>query len=79
VSQLGPIGVAPAADATAKPENSPSKSPSPISSVKARYGDEYVAKVGDLVSEAITLSVPEPALASLLALCLLGGLRRRQR
>ena len=35
------------------------------SSVKARYGNDFVAKVGDLVSEGITLSVPEPGLALL--------------
>jgi hypothetical protein len=43
-------------------------------SVKARYGNQYVAKVGDLVSEGITLSVPEPTGAALLAL--LAGLGR---
>jgi hypothetical protein len=37
-------------------------------SVKARYGDEFSAKVGALVSEGITLGVPEPLLGSLLAI-----------
>jgi hypothetical protein len=47
-------------------------------SVKARYGDDYSAKVGALVSEGITLGVPEPVLGSLLAI---GGtliMRRRR-
>jgi hypothetical protein len=47
------------------------------SSVKARYGNGSVLKVGDLVSENITLSVPEPSLALLFAAGLLGPLRRR--
>lgn len=48
-------------------------------SVKARYGSGSVLKVGDLVSEGITLSVPEPSLALLFAAGLLGPLRRRLR
>jgi hypothetical protein len=48
-------------------------------SVKARYGDDFMLKVGDLVSEGITLSVPEPSLALLFAAGLLGPLRRRLR
>lgn len=48
-------------------------------SVKARYGDIFMLKVGDLVSEGITLSVPEPGLALLLAAGLAVPLRRRQR
>jgi hypothetical protein len=49
-------------------------------SVKARYGDADSAKVGALVSEGITLGVPEPVLGSLVAV---GGIhavwRRRTR
>jgi hypothetical protein len=48
-------------------------------SVKARYGNGAMLKVGDLVSEGITLSVPEPSLALLCAAGLLGPLRRRLR
>jgi len=47
-------------------------------SVKARYVDSDGVKAGDLVSEAITLEVPEPGMAFLLAGPLL-VLRRRLR
>jgi len=45
-------------------------------SVKARYGNSTTAKIGALVSEGITLEVPEPGLTLLLAGSLLGLARR---
>jgi hypothetical protein len=50
------------------------------SSLKVRYVDEDNVKVGDLVSEGITLQIPEPATAALLGGGLLAlGFARRPR
>ena len=47
-------------------------------SIKARYVDGQGNKVGALVSEGITLMVPEPGLAALLLTGLLGAALRRR-
>ncbi len=53
-------------------------SPNPgQSSIKARYVDNGGSKVGDLVSENITLSVPEPGVALLLGAGVLCAVARR--
>jgi hypothetical protein len=54
-------------------------SPNPgVSSIKARYVDNGGSKVGDLVSENITLSIPEPGLALLLGAGISCAIARRR-